>query len=175
MAQDTRREFLSAPPNLVFDYIVDVKRHIEWSGAVELGLHRIEVLTNGPVGPGTRWQSDGRNFTGELNHDESTVTAFDPPHRFGFDTQFALKGAKLTFSHRYDLAAENGGTRLVYSLVKAKPRNLIGALFILYVATVKRATAKRVVSNGFEALKAAVERMASEEATMSREPGASNS
>jgi uncharacterized protein YndB with AHSA1/START domain len=164
MGLETREDFIQASPPLVFAYISDVRRHIEWSGAVEHGLERIEVLTDGPVGFGTRWRSDGRNLTGKLNHDESVVTEFDPPRRFGFDTQFELSGARVTFAHRYDLTPENGGTRLSYTLVRATPRNLRALLLLLSFLTVRRLTARRVVSSGFASLKAAVERLAAEQA-----------
>jgi uncharacterized protein YndB with AHSA1/START domain len=159
MALETHTEVIQASPAIIFTYLADVSRHLEWSGSVEHGLDQIEVLTPGPVGMGTRWRSAGRNYTGQLNRDESTVTEFEPPRRFGFVTRFELNGAKMTFHHRYDLTSQNGGTRVVYSMVSIKPRNLNALLLLLSLTTTKRTTAKRVIGSGVEALKLSIERL----------------
>jgi uncharacterized protein YndB with AHSA1/START domain len=152
MALDTLSGFVKAPPAAVFNYIADVKRHVEWSGSVDLGLDRIEVLTDGPIGKGTRFRSAGRNITSNLNRDESEVTEFEPGRRFGFETNFELNGAKATFTHRYEVSPEKDGTRLVYTMVGAKPHNAKALLLMAVLLTIQRPTAKKVTRSGFDAL-----------------------
>jgi hypothetical protein len=159
MALETRVVVILARPEVVFAYLADVSRHLEWSGSVEHGLDQIEVLTPAPVGVGTRWRSTGRNYTGQLNRDESTVTEFEPPHRFGFVTRFELKGARVSFHHRYGLTGQNGSTRLVYSMVSIRPHNVKALFLLLTLITAKHTAAKRVIDSGLEALKASVERL----------------
>jgi uncharacterized protein YndB with AHSA1/START domain len=158
MALEKRTGWIDAPLASVFQYVTDVTKHSEWSGSVEHGLQEIEVLTPGAIKSGSRWRSVGRNFTENLNRDESTVTEFDANRRFGFVTRFELRGAKVAFHHRYDFAPEREGTRLTYSLESAMPRNVKGLLFILKMATARRSTGKEVLNSGFAALAAALKR-----------------
>src|SRR5207249_277252 len=112
MALEKRTGLIAAPVPSVFAYLTNVTKHSEWSGSVEHGLAEIEVLTPGPIKLGSRWRSAGRNYTNNLNRDESEVTEFEEGRRFGFVTRFELNGAKVAFHHRYDFTAEGGGTRL---------------------------------------------------------------
>jgi hypothetical protein len=42
---------VAAPPQTVFDYLTDPRHRPEWQSS----LRGVEVLTDGPVGVGTRW------------------------------------------------------------------------------------------------------------------------
>lgn len=67
-------ELVHADADAVFSYLAQIDRHVE-----RYGLEQMEMLTPGPVGLGTRWQSTGRNVTGRSNQDVSEITEFEPP------------------------------------------------------------------------------------------------
>src|SRR4051812_18327458 len=146
---------VNATPETVFDYLADIQRHPEWSGAVEFGLQEMQVVTPGPVRVGTRFRSVGRNATGTDNRDVSEIIVLDPPSRIGWDTSFELNGARAIFSHRYLLTAEGSGTKLTYAIERATPLNLKGRLLLLFLAYFKRKEAEGVVCSGLASFRGA--------------------
>ena len=151
---------VDASPVQVFDYLAAVERHTEWSGSVQFGLDYVEVVTPGPIAVGTRFRSTGRNATGKPNQDLSEIAVLYRPARVGWDTTFRLGPARARFSHRYYLAAEEGGTRLTYLIEKAESLNLVGSLFLFILRTFKRREGEQVALNGLNAFKLAAEREA---------------
>jgi carbon monoxide dehydrogenase subunit G len=78
---------VAAPPEVVFATVTDVAN---WPSFVR-GIDKLELLTPGPVGVGTKFR-ETRTMFGRSATEEMTVAAHDPPRRF-------------------DLTAENHGTR----------------------------------------------------------------
>ena len=71
------REHIAAPLDRVFEVasnFADAARAIE-------GILRVEVLTPGPVGVGTRFRETRKMFGKEAT-EEMTVTEFEPPRRY---------------------------------------------------------------------------------------------
>ncbi|AWK09032.1 polyketide cyclase/dehydrase [Streptomyces spongiicola] len=68
---------IAAPVDRVWDALTDV----EGSQRVLSGVERVEKLTEGAFGVGTRWRETRRMFGKEAT-EEMRVTASDPPERF---------------------------------------------------------------------------------------------
>ena len=67
-------ETINAPIDRVFELATDLPRaaqHID-------GIDKIELLTEGPIGMGTRWR-ETRTMMGREATEEMWITAFDPP------------------------------------------------------------------------------------------------
>ncbi len=68
---------VNAPQKQVFDALADVDRAPERMS----GIRRVERLTDGPVGKGTRWRETRIMFKKEAT-EELEMTAFDPPRGY---------------------------------------------------------------------------------------------
>lgn len=78
---------VAAPPQIVYGTLTDLAHWPEFLR----GVARVEVLTPGTLAIGTRFR-ETRTMLGRSTTEEMTVAALDPPHRF-------------------ELTAENHGTR----------------------------------------------------------------
>lgn len=111
-----------APPDVVFDTIADLRNHLEWSG--ERATDDSFKLTSleapkGPAEVGTMFTSTGANFNGTF-HDRSVVAEMRRPTLFVIETDARLERTRgrpweVHFSHRYDIEADGGGSRVVYT------------------------------------------------------------
>jgi hypothetical protein len=120
---ETRTSVTSnAPPEAVFDTIVDLRAHLEWSGerAASETFKLLEL--DGPTGPafvGTEFTSTGAADNGTF-HDRSVVAEASRPTVFVIETDSRLdrkRGATwhVHFTHRYDVASEGDGSRITYT------------------------------------------------------------
>ncbi|TWU00593.1 Polyketide cyclase / dehydrase and lipid transport [Botrimarina colliarenosi] len=77
MACLTVTESIDAPPERVFALATD------FAGAPERvrGVKRLELLTDGPIGVGTRWR-ETRQIFGKESTEELEITRFDPPRSY---------------------------------------------------------------------------------------------
>lgn len=76
---------IDAPPEVVFDVCSDVMRHPELSGAGE--VLQVRVVTDGPVGVGTRFEADEDLTFGPSRMKfvaQSEVVEFDRPRSFSW-------------------------------------------------------------------------------------------
>jgi uncharacterized protein YndB with AHSA1/START domain len=95
----SRREiFIEAAPDRVWNLLTDFVAWPRWNHGVKT------VTVNGPLAPGTvfRWSAGGMTITSKLE-------VVEPPSRIGWRGD-AL-GTKAV--HRFDLAPESSGTRVV--------------------------------------------------------------
>ena len=112
----------AAPPEVVFDTIADLRNHLEWSGerASDDGFKLLSLEASpGPAAVGTTFSSSGANFNGTF-HDRSVVGEVIRPTRFVIETDAHLDRTRgkpwdVHFSHRYDIAPEGQGSRIVYT------------------------------------------------------------
>lgn len=82
MANFSMSEHVTAPPEVVFDVAADLH-----SAAENIqGIESLEVLTDGPVGVGTRFR-ETRVMMGKSSTEEMEITAFDPPHSYVVETE----------------------------------------------------------------------------------------
>ncbi len=77
MATVTAEQNVDAPARDVFELVTNLDR----CAAIINGIEKIDVLTPGPFGRGTRWR-ETRKFGGREATEEMTVTFFDPPRRY---------------------------------------------------------------------------------------------
>ena len=97
---------IAAPPSAVFALFADLERcpqHIK-------DITKLEIVTNGPVGVGTRFR-ETRKMYGREHTEEMQITAFDPP--LSYEVTCLSCGAEIRCEFRF--VPENGGTRLELS------------------------------------------------------------
>ena len=111
-----------ATPEAVFDTIVDLRAHLEWSGerASSDTFKLLELdAPDGPALVGTAFTSSGAADNGTF-HDRSVVAEASRPAVFVIETDSRLdrtRGATwhVHFTHRYDVESEGDGSRITYT------------------------------------------------------------
>ena len=68
---------VEAPPDRVFEVLTDVPNWAEYIG----GIRKVEMLTDGPVGVGTRFRETRMLFKREAT-EEMEITEFRPPRAY---------------------------------------------------------------------------------------------
>lgn len=99
---------IDAPPDEVFAIASDVSQWAERITAIQ----KVEVLTGGPIGVGTRFRETRRMFGKEAS-EEMEFAEFDPPR--GYVLVAESHGARYRSGHRFepvDPAAPERGTKL---------------------------------------------------------------
>lgn len=111
---------IDAPPQRVFEVFTDLRRCAERVG----GIESARVLTDGPVGVGTRW-TETRKIMGKLSSETMWITAFDPPR--GYTAEAASHGTHYTSTFGFE--PEAGGTR-VTMVFEGRPIGLMAKLMM---------------------------------------------
>lgn len=107
--------WINRPMAEVFAYVTDYSTHPLWADAV-----RVDVLTPGPIGVGTRLNYVDKTMGREVGA-ESEITVYEPPHRLGYKIAAMSAEALQTFT------AENGGTRFTWEY-EVEPSGVMGVL-----------------------------------------------
>lgn len=107
MGRLTLNEQVAAPPDVVFAVASDLPRAAEHIS----GIERIEMLSPGPVGVGTRWK-ETRTMFGRSATEELEVAAFDPPHGY----TIASESCGAAFECRFSFQPSDGGTLVTLDL-----------------------------------------------------------
>jgi uncharacterized protein YndB with AHSA1/START domain len=104
-----RSVIIGAPPEQVYDYLLDIPAHMQWGDMDEL-----ELLYEGPVQVGSRWRSTGVTSNIRMQ-DECTVTAMERPYLFSFRvrSQTPMYAGVITISYRLERLPQ--GTRVTFS------------------------------------------------------------
>ena len=116
MAVTSRTTYIEAPVDRVFAYLVDIERHLEWSGELSFGLEKLEKITPGPLKVGSVFKSTGRLSYKAGVEDTSTVTEINPPRYLAWETVSSGAWQDNTFSWAYTMQPRREGTSLTYSL-----------------------------------------------------------
>lgn len=103
MAKFSMSEHVTAPPEVVFEVASDFHNAAE---NVQ-GIDSLEVLTDGPIGVGTRFR-ETRVMLGKASTEEMEVTAFDPPHSYVVETE----SCGCHFRCEYRFVGDISGTNL---------------------------------------------------------------
>jgi hypothetical protein len=93
----SHRILVHAPLQATFEYVSDLTRHPEWSG----GELKIEAVTPGPIAVGKEYISRGEVAIQKDRPNTVRVSAFEPPHTFGFiahDPDFGDVSHVFTFT-----------------------------------------------------------------------------
>jgi uncharacterized protein YndB with AHSA1/START domain len=122
-------ETFARPPDTVFTALVEIETWDQWVP----GLVRIERVTPGPFGPGTRWRETRRVFGREAT-EEFEVIEYEPPRRLGLrvdGTRGSSKRGEYLFEYR--LAPSVSGTELVLNgeIRLGGWLEIVGRLFVL--------------------------------------------
>jgi uncharacterized protein YndB with AHSA1/START domain len=136
---------VNRPPEDVFAYLSDVRRHSEWSPKP----YRVEELADGPVGLGSTFVSIGWIPRDPEHRNDVEVTEFDPPSRITLTSR--EKGQD--FINTFVLTPQGGGTRVDRTLDMPKPGGAAGAIFPLFLG----GFIKPAVNKGMKMLKANLE------------------
>jgi Polyketide cyclase / dehydrase and lipid transport len=112
----------TAPPEVVYDVIADLRNHLVWSGdrAEDEGFKMLTIdAPDGPATVGTTFTSSGTAGK-DTFHDRSVVTDASRPRVFVIETDARLdrgraKPWEAHFSHRYDIQPGDEGSRIVYT------------------------------------------------------------
>jgi uncharacterized protein YndB with AHSA1/START domain len=137
-------------PADVYAYLADFTKHPEWSPKP----YSVEILTDGPIGVGTKLRSKGELPGSKKAHDnEVTVTAADPGKKLAFT---AVEDGQ-TFVNTFDLTANAAGTQLVRTLEFPEMKGALKLAFPM----VKALVVKPAVQKGLNMLKANLESGAS--------------
>ena len=116
----SKRIFIQAPVERVFEYLADVEKHVEWSGTLSFGLESITKLTDGPLALGSRFRSVGKLSHRAGVEDNSTVTELEPNERLAWETVSDGAGQQNTFQWAYMLQPRGDATRLTYTLLERR-------------------------------------------------------
>jgi carbon monoxide dehydrogenase subunit G len=103
MASITCEQHIAAPPERVFSVFTNLS---EAASQVQ-GIDSIEMLTEGPVGIGTRFR-ETRTMFGRSATEVMEFVMFDPPRAYGLHAQ--SHGCRYRTS--FDFTPEGAGTRV---------------------------------------------------------------
>ena len=137
---------VAAPPDRVFRIATDLDN----LAANVSGIDSVEVLTEGPVGEGSRWR-ETRTMMGRPATEEMWVTGFEAPRRFVVEAEShgAHYRTEMTFE------PEGAGTR-VTMVFAARPVSFLARLFALLSAAMLRSL-RKMIEQDLEDLKQAAE------------------
>ncbi len=146
MAQLTIEKHIDAPREVVFDTALDLQ-----SAAENIrGIQKLEVLTDGPVGIGTRFRETRVMFKKEAT-EIMEIVVMERPSRYVLKAE--SHGSKYLTS--YDLEEVDSGTRLTMNF-SSEPQTIaakvLGVVFSLMMGAMRKA-----VEKDLDDLKAAVE------------------
>jgi uncharacterized membrane protein len=141
---------INAKTETVFDVISDIENspdRIEW-------YENVEMLTDGPVGVGTKWR-ETRVMNDRQSFEDWELTEFDRPNYFsaycdsqGYDVNYTMS-----------VQPEGGSSKLSINMT-TKPRTIIGKL-MTPLEWMMAGMMRKIVFKDLESLKAYIERNSS--------------
>jgi hypothetical protein len=155
----------SAPPEVIYDVLADLRTHLTWGGAQQSSEFRLLSL-DAPAGPataGTSFTSTGAiPMSSRIWEDRSTVTMAVRPVCFEFVTHGTVhrsrRSMQATYTHRYEIAAAPGGSDVSYTLTQLEVLNPFLRLALPLVRTLTwRVGIRFLAGRGFRNLLAIAE------------------
>lgn len=128
---------INAPPHRVFEVFSDLPNAAERIS----GIESVEMLTDGPVGKGTRW-TETRKMMGKLSSETMTITGFDPPKSYTAEAESC--GAHYTSVFTFEPAGE--GTRVTMTF-EGRPVSLFAKLMMPLGALMSGALKKMIAKD----------------------------
>lgn len=141
---------INAPLDRVFAVCTDFENAAENIDAVQ----RVEILTDGPIGVGTRFRETRIMFKREAT-ETMEITAFDPPHSYTVEADSCGTHWSSTFTFAPDQSSA-GGTRINFTMVLS-PRSLL-AKMLSPLSRLMIGPMRKCVEQDFSDLKAVCER-----------------
>lgn len=140
-----------AAPEAVWHALTDIRG---WEGTVS-GVERIEVLSSGGFGVGTRWR-ETRRMLGKETTEELYVTACEPPERYVAEAD--SHGTHYVSECRLLPAApERTTVRLTFA---AEPAGGVTGVLAKVFGRLGARTARKALAGDLDDIAAAVERRA---------------
>ena len=130
MATGTITFGVDQPPEVVFDYVADIRNEASW----QKDIRSVEKVGDGPVGEGTVFETDYRMF-GRMR-----IVLHDcrRPSHLVFDGE----GPRMWMHFVMDVEPRDGGSRVTFAL-DMRPRGVLRPLGPLLKAGLPRELAKR--------------------------------
>ena len=143
MANLTVSTHVAAPLQETFDIYTDLAHAAERIPAIT----KIEMLSDGPFGNGTRWR-ETRVVMKKESTEEMWVTGFDPPHRYQVeaDTCGCLYQTLFTFE------ADGEGTKVTWSF-GSTPKTLAAKVLSPVFGVLFKGMMKKCLVEDLEALR----------------------
>ncbi len=114
------------------------------------GIKRVEVLTPGPVGVGTRFR-ETRVFMKREATEEMEVTAFDPPHSY----TLSCHSCGCLFESTFRFEPDGAGTRATLEF-RSTPKTVLARL-MMPLGWLMQATMKKCIGQDLSDLKSSAE------------------
>lgn len=147
MSTLTLSKRINAEPSRVFEVGTDVG---SFAGVVP-SIKRIEVLTPGPVGKGTRFR-ETRVMFGKEATETLEFTEFTPPTGY----TIGCTSCGVEYATRFDLRGSGGGTDLTMTM-SCRPVTLFAKIIGPLTGLMMRGTMKKMLEADLECLKKAAE------------------
>ncbi|QDU82127.1 Polyketide cyclase / dehydrase and lipid transport [Polystyrenella longa] len=147
MSAVTESVWIDAPQEEVFRKGSDLPHCEEWIEEII----RIELLTEGPVGTGTRWR-ETRMMFGKQSTEEMSITRFEPPQMYQAEA-YNCGSQYITQIH---FAAENGGTK-VTSNFNCVPQTFFAKIMVCLTGWMMKGMLRKMLLKDMTDLKSAVE------------------
>lgn len=122
MAQLELSKRINAPRDRVFEVFTDLSRASERIGAIK----RLEILTDGPVGKGTRFR-ETRIMFGKEATETMEITDFQPNRSY----TVSANSCGAIFESTFTFTAEGSATQVVMS-VRTRPVTLLAKVATLF-------------------------------------------
>lgn len=116
---------IARPPEVVFDYLTDLRHELEWNPQ----CRSMEKISDGPIGLGTKFLAKWK----QSPLIEVECTAFDRPRAWQY-----TNGGPLAVVFDVTLTPEDGGARLSSHFV-AQPLGPMKLIFPLVLRSLRRA------------------------------------
>lgn len=137
---------IAAPPERVFQLSTDIE---SWAERIS-GIVKVEVLTQGPVGVGTRFRETRIVFKKEST-EEMEFTAFEPGKHYAV----GAISCGCQFETRFDFVPDEGGTRVEMKM-ESKPLTFMAKL-MSPIGALMAGSMRKMIEKDLDELKAAAE------------------
>ncbi len=130
-------EFVDRPAEDVFAALSNFPEAAEMIG----GITKVEMLSEGPVGVGTRFR-ETRVMFGREATEEMEVTAFEAPHRY----VLGCENHGCRYASEFLLTPEGGGTKVTMSF-EATPLTLMAKIMSVLTRPMMKSMAKHCMQD----------------------------
>lgn len=146
MAKVRCSEYIAAPQHQVFEAFADLEKSAD---RME-NILNVEILTDGPIGAGTRWR-ETRMMFGKPATEEMTIAEFEPPKQYVVEAENHGARYRTTFTFE----PEGDGTRVTMTF-RTKAVSLVAKL-MSPLGFFMKGSLKNILAEDLAALKRVIE------------------
>lgn len=140
------KRHVSATPEHVFGVATDFRRAPEFIR----GIKKVEVLTEGPVGVGTRFRETRMMFKREAT-EEMVVSVFEPPTRYTLESE----SCGCRYHSEFHFTRTGSGTDMEFRF-DAQPLSMMAKILSILFRPMMKGVIK-MIENDLDDVKAAAE------------------